>query len=64
MLDYKEKTTGLKYTLEDTAFVDALNLKAWSIRKSYPNKSLDLALKAREVAIEINYSYGLAKSYL
>lgn len=64
MLDFKENASELKYTLEDTAFVDALNFKAWSIRKSYPNKSLDLALKAREVAIEINYSYGLAKSYL
>lgn len=64
MLEFRESTTSLKYTLEDTAFVDALNQKAWSMRKSYPNKSLDLALKAREVAIEINYSYGLAQSYL
>ncbi len=64
MLGLNEPAAQQKYTLEDTAFVDALNYKAWSIRKSYPNKSLDLALKAREVAIEINYSAGLANSYL
>jgi serine phosphatase RsbU (regulator of sigma subunit) len=64
MLDFNEIASQQKYTLEDTAFVDALNKKALSIRKSYPNKSLDLALKAREVAIEINYSSGLAYSYL
>jgi serine phosphatase RsbU (regulator of sigma subunit) len=64
MIEIKEPSLQLKYTLEDTAFVDALNFKAWSIRKSYPNKALDLALKAREVAIEINYSSGLANSYL
>lgn len=64
MLASKELIDDLKYTLEDTAFVDALNQKAWSIRKSYPHKALDLALKAREVAIEINYTAGLAYSYL
>ena len=64
MLVSKETVSDLKYTLEDTAFVDALTLKAWNIRKSYPNKSLDLALKAREVALEINYRIGLAYSYL
>ena len=64
MLDFKETTAPLKYTTEDTAFVDALNHKAWSIRKSYPNKSLELGLKAREVSIEINYSLGLAQSHL
>ncbi len=64
MLASKELIDDLKYTLEDTAFVDALNQKAWSIRKSYPHKALDLALKAREVAIEINYIAGLAFSYL
>lgn len=64
MLDFKETIGSIKYTSEDIAFVDALNNKAWTIRKSYPKKALELGLKSREVAIELNYSYGMAQSYL
>jgi len=43
---------------------DIINEKAWNIRYSFPNKTIELALEARELSAEIDYGYGMAHSYL
>lgn len=36
---------------------------SWEMRRSYPSDSLDLALKARELSVKINFDEGVAYSY-
>jgi len=44
--------------------VELLNEKAWGLRYSFPRKTVELALQAREISSTIDFKHGLAFSYL
>lgn len=54
---------SLRAANSDKDKVDLLNRYSWKIRHSFPNKALDYALKARELASNINYKSGIAYSF-
>ena len=49
------------YSREDR--IDITNKYAWSIRHSFPNKALSLALKVREESVNLGYKSGIAYSF-
>lgn len=47
----------------DIQSVDLLNSKGWSIKTSFPKKTLEQALLARELSFKLNYQIGIATSF-
>lgn len=47
----------------DIQSVDLLNSKGWNIKTSFPKKTLEQALLARELSFKLNYQIGIANSY-
>lgn len=62
MLTQEDFEIRLSELTSDEEKVDLLNLYSWDIRRSYPQKSLEIAQQALKISESINYDNGLAYS--
>lgn len=63
MISEQEYTTALESITNPEARIDYINRFAWDIRRSYPQRTLELASQTQVVSSKLNYISGLAYSY-
>lgn len=64
VLDKVAELESLLIVSKNETKVDILNDLCWEIEKTNPKRALSLAEKANSISTELNYSYGIAKSFL
>ncbi|MES2837094.1 MAG: tetratricopeptide repeat protein [Bacteroidota bacterium] len=63
MSEHSNQEVHIVSVKTDIESVDLLNAQGWKIRASFPKKTLEQSLLARELSLKLNYQKGIANSF-